>query len=485
MKSVAATLFILFFLLSVDGQTSADLILINANIRTLDERVPRAEALAVRDGRIIAVGKTNDIRKLAGDKTRVVVGGGKLVIPGFNDAHVHLTGIGNKFSHLDLRDARDSREVVDRITFFSSILPKGRWILGGGLNLAPQHLGQNLPTLEQLDAVSADNPLLIYFAGHKSALVNSVALKLAKITTTDSVISGATGVRVRQQVPLDHERNWPEVVETASNYAALLGVTSVQDVHSDDLAELLNTLVELGRLKTRVYDCVGIQHRQKAIAAGLKSAMGNAFVRGGCVKGLAEGTSDEIDELRTSILESDRAGLQVMIHAIGTRSNANVLDAFEKVIDKNGRRDRRFRIEHAARMKASDIARLSRFGIIASMQPHLFGAGSDDFRAVIDSGAMLAFGSDASITDFNPLLGIHAAVNSDSRSITVEEAVKAYTLGSAFAEFQEKDKGTLAVGKLADFVILSDDIFTIEKHRLEKTNVVMTVVGGKVAFERK
>lgn len=483
MKSVAATFFILFFLLSVDGQTSADLILINANIRTLDERVPRAEALAVRDGRIIAVGKTNDIRKLAGDKTRVVVGGGKLVIPGFNDAHVHLTGIGNKFSHLDLRDARDSREVVDRITFFSSILPKGRWILGGGLNLAPQHLGQNLPTLEQLDAVSGNNPLLIYFAGHKSALVNSVALKLAKITTTDSVISGATGVRVRQQVPLDHERNWPEVVETASNYAALLGVTSVQDVHSDDLAELLNTLVELGRLKTRVYDCVGIQHRQKAIAAGLKSAMGNAFVRGGCVKGLAEGTSDEIDELRTSILESDRAGLQVMIHAIGTRSNANVLDAFEKVIDKNGRRDRRFRIEHAARMKASDIARLSRFGIIASMQPHLFGAGSDDFRALIDSGMMLAFGSDASITDFNPLLGIHAAVNSGSRSLTVEEAVRAYTLGSAYAEFQETKKGTLVVGKLADFVVLSDDIFSIDSVKIKETKAIVTVVNGTVVFD--
>lgn len=261
-------------------------------------------------------------------------------------------------------------------------------------------------------------------------------------------------------------------------------MTSVQDVHSDDLVIVLNDLAKSGRLKTRVYDCVGIQHRLKSIAAGLRAATGNAFVRGGCVKGLAEGTADEIDELRTSIRESDNAGLQVMIHAIGARSNMNVLDAFEKAIAANGRRDRRLRIEHATRMRSSDVSRLVRLGVIVSMQPHLFGAGSDDYRAIIGAGATLAFGSDASITDLNPLLGIHAAAGSGSRSITVDEAVRAYTLGSAYAEFQEKEKGTLSVGKLADLVILSDDIFEIDKVRIDKTRVVLTVVNGKVVFER-
>jgi predicted amidohydrolase YtcJ len=482
MKSaVFATLLSCVFLLSVDGQTSADLILINANIRTMDVNVPKAEALAVRDGRIIAVGKTSDIRKLANDKTRVIDAGGKLVLPGFNDAHVHFTGIGNKFSHLDVRQARTRQEVLDRIAFYASVLPKGRWVLGAGLNL-PQ---QDLPTIEQIDAVSSDNPVFIYFADYKSAMVNSAALKRAKISAADAVISSELIARVRQQVPADHEHNWYEIVETASNYAASLGVTSVQDVHSDDLVAILNTLAESGKLKTRVYECIGIQNRKKAIAAGLSAATGNAFVRGGCVKGFADGIDGEIAELRNTIAESDKAGLQVMIHAIGGRSNANALAAFEKIIAANGRRDRRFRIEHAARMKSSDIPRLSRSNIVASMQPHLFGAGSDDFRTMIDSGATVAFGSDASITDFNPLLGIHVAVNSGSRSLTVEEAVRAYTLGSAYAEFQEKEKGTLAVGKLADFVVLSDDIFTIEKQRIEKTSVVMTAVNGKIVFERK
>jgi hypothetical protein len=481
MKSVAATFLVFVFSLSVDAQTSADLILINANIRTLEERVPTADALAVAGGRIVAVGKTNDIRKLVGDKTRVLDAGGKLVIPGFNDAHVHFTGIGNQFSHLDLRKAKTPREVLDRITFYTSVLPKGRWVLGAGVSLSPE----DLPTLAQIDAVSADNPLLIYFAGHKSALVNSAALKLAKISTADAAIPDALITRIQQQVPRDHGRNWYEIVETASNYAASLGVTSVQDVHSDDLLTILNTLADTGRLKTRVYDCIGIQHRMKAIDSGLRTASGNSFVRGGCVKGLAEGVDDEATELRATIAQSDKAGLQVMIHAIGERSNANVLDAFEKIIASNGRRDRRFRIEHAARMKAVNIRRLAKSGVVASMQPHLFGAGSDDFRAIIDSGATLAFGSDASITDFNPLFGIHAAVNSGSRSLTVEEAVRAYTLGSAYAEFQEKNKGSLAVGKLADCVILSDDIFTIKKQLIEKTSVVMTILGGKVVFERK
>lgn len=481
MKAVVATFLIFVFLLSVDGQTSADLILINANIRTMDTNVPRAEALAVREGRIVAVGKTNDIRRLASEKTRVIDAGGKLVIPGFNDAHVHFTAIGNQFSHLDLRQARSKNLVLERIAFYTSVLPKGRWVLGAGLNLS----AQDLPTIEQLDAVSSDNPVLIYYTDHGSALVNSAALRRAKITDGSAVIRGASVVRVRQQVPLDHERSWFEIAETASNYAAMLGVTSVQDVHSDDLLEVLNDLAKKGRLRTRVYECIGLQNRQRSITAGIIAAMGSPFVRGGCVKGLAEGDDGEIDELRAAVSDADKAGLQVMIHAIGERSNANIIAVFEKVIAERGRRDRRFRIEHAARMRASDIQRLARSNIIASMQPHLFGAGSDDFRLMIDGGVMLAFGSDASITDFNPLLGIHAAVNGGTRSITVEEAVRAYTFGSSYAEFQEKEKGTLTVGKLADFVILSDDIFKIDSVKVKEAKVVTTVVDGRVVFEAR
>jgi hypothetical protein len=379
-----------------------------------------------------------------------------------------------------LKDARTSKEVLDRIAFYVSVLPKGRWILGAGLSLLPQ----DLPSLAQLDAVSPDNPLFLYFVGHQAALTNSAALNRSKISAQDAVVSGAVASRVRHQAPPNHEHIWSEIAETASNYAASLGVTSVQDVHSDDVFDILNTLAARGRLKTRVYECIGIHDRKKSIVAGIKAASGNSFVRGGCVKGFAGETDEEKVEIRAGIVESDKAGLQVMIHAIGARSNTEILSAFESVIAANGRRDRRFRIEHAARMRAEDIRRLSRSGIVASMQPHLFGAGSDDYRAITDAGIMLAFGSDASITDFNPLLGIHAAVNSGPRSLTVEEAVRAYTVGSAYAEFQEKEKGTLSVGKLADLVILSDDIFAIVRQKIAATQVMMTILGGKVVFER-
>ncbi len=482
MRFVAlALLMFCVFLLSVDGQTSADLILINANIRTMDARVPRAEALAVANGRILAVGKTIDIRQLANDKTRVIDSRGKLVLPGFNDSHVHFTGIGNQFSHLDVRNASKRQEVIDCIASYASVLPKGRWILGAGLNLS----NNDMPTISQIDAVSPDNPVLIYLADHKFAMVNSTALKRAKISRAESVVSNELVTRIRGQVPLDHERNWPEISETASNYAASLGVTSVQDVHSDDLFAILNTLAESGRLKTRVYECTGISDRKKAISAGFRAATGNAFVRGGCVKGFTHGGDDELAELTGAIAESDKAALQVMIHAIGESANTTALRAFEKVIAANGRRDRRFRIEHAARMKPGDIRRFSRSNVIASMQPHLFGAGSDDFRAIMDSGVKLAFGSDASITDLDPLFGIHAAVNSGRRSLTVDEAVRAYTLGSAYAEFQENQKGSLTLGKLADLVVLSDDIFSIDPNKIRDARVVMTVVNGKVVFERK
>lgn len=481
MKFVPLALLLICFSLSVGGQTSADLILINANIRTMDTRVPRAEALAVANGRILAVGKTIDIRRLAGANTRVIDARGKLVLPGFNDSHVHFTGIGNQFSHLSAKQVRNRQEVLDRIASYAAVLPKGRWILGAGLSLS----SDEMPTIAQIDAVSPDNPVLIYLADHKFAMVNTAAQKLAKISGAEVVVSNELVTRIRGQVPLDHERNWPEISETASNYAASLGVTSVQDVHSDDLFAILNTLAENGKLKTRVYECIGISDRKKAISAGFRAATGNPFVRRGCVKGFTHGSDDELVELTGMIAESDKAGLQVMIHAIGERSNTIAITAFEKAIASNGRRDRRFRIEHAARMRPGDVRRLSRSNIIASMQPHLFGAGSDDFRAIFDSGVKLALGSDASITDLDPLFGIHAAVNSGSRSLTVEEAVRAYTLGSAFAEFQESQKGSLAVGKLADLVVLSDDIFTVDTNKIRDAKVLVTVVHGKVVFEAK
>ncbi|MGE3467912.1 MAG: amidohydrolase [Pyrinomonadaceae bacterium] len=475
---------ILALSISAAGQAAADLVLLNGNIRTLGKETPRVEALAVKNGRIVALGNSSEIRKLAAAGTKVIDVGGKLVIPGFNDSHVHFTGIGNQFSHLDLRSAPGRDEVLRKVRYYAEFLPKGRWILGGRFDLSQKDL---VPTLKQFDAASPDNPVLLYSPDYRTALANSSAMTLAGLSSESGIFDGDAVVRIRRSVPQGHERNWSEIAETASSYAASLGVTSVQDVHSDDLVAVLRDLDSKGRLKTRVYECIGIGERHNAIKAKLTAATGDAMVRTGCIKGQSDGSVEEAAELTRHIAEADKAGLQVMIHAIGRSAIGNTLGAFEAVSEENGRRDRRFRVEHGPRLATADIARLSRNSVIVSMQPHLFdrGGGSfgDNYKGLLAAGTLIAFGSDASITDLDPLLGIYAAVDSGANSITVEQAVRAYTLGSAYAEFQEREKGTLEVGKLADMVILSEDIFSIPPRRIPFARVVTTIVGGNVVYK--
>ncbi len=489
--------FLLFVLANIPAaaQSAADLILVNANIRTLDAKKPRSEAMAVTKGRITAVGSNAAIRRFAGEHTRVIDARGKLVLPGFNDSHVHFTAIGNQFSYLDMRGIASRADILAEIAGYSAFLPVGRWIIAGGLDYEKLMPAGPIP-LEMIDKASPENPLMIFVEGGKSIITNSAALKRAGITPetkdpSDGVIvrdqsgrptgifTGNAAALVRRHVPAEHAQNWPEIAETASNYAASLGVTSVQDVHSDDLVEVYRQIDQSGRLKTRVYECVGIDAWKKAAVSN------HGLVRGGCVKGTTFGIEEEIEELMEKIALADRAGLQVMIHAIGARSNSNALDAFEFVAKLNGRRDRRFRMEHAARADVVDQRRFVSSTIIASMQPHLFYSGPDygeDYRSIFDAGVVMALGSDASMTDFNPLFGISAAVNSGSRSLTVEEAVRAYTQIAAYAEFQEKVKGTLEIGKAADFVILSDDIFAVDPRRIAGTKVLLTAVDGKVVY---
>lgn len=476
----AAALFALPPHISPNPQKTASLVIVNANIRTLDSKQPRGEALAAADGRIVAVGTNEEMRKLINAGTEVIDAEGRLVLPGFNDSHVHFTAIGNQFSHLDLRQVRSHEQIITRIREYVAILPRGRWIIGAGI---PEDL--KFENTDLLDAASPANPVLLYYSIPKRAAVNALALKAARLNKEKAIVEGNEMTWVRNAVPRDHATNWPEIAETASNLAASLGVTTVQDVHSDDLSDLMNTLDRQGKLKTRVYDCIGIEKYREAIARGLRAGSGNSMVRGGCMKGMTEGNDDEIEELTPIVTAADKAGIQVALHAIGGRSVAGALTIFENASKANGTHDRRFRVEHTARFRQGDIPRFVRGSFIASMQPFLFYGGSgfgDDYAAMSAAGVRLAFGSDASMIDLNPMLGIHAAVNSGSRSISIEEAVRAYTIGSAYAEFAENEKGTLVAGKVADLVMLSADIFTIERTRIKDVRAVMTVTNGNVVF---
>ncbi len=444
----------------------ADLVVVNANVRTLDSRSSRAESVAVTNGRFTFVGSESDARKLIGPKTEVVDAEQETLLPGFNDSHVHLMNVGQQFFVVDLRNSANPEESLNRIRRVARFLPDGAWITGSGWT------DSNLPNRADLDAATPDHPLFIYGSDTNSAIVNSAAIKLAGIVRTSGPkVERAELAQVRKFVPTTPSKL--DIINAALRYAAAFGVTSIQDVSSDDLSDELRELEKQGKLTARIYDCVGIDKPLPKIDRNPDS-----MIRTGCIKHVSEGEPEEIPELTKRLAVADRAGVQVLIHAIGSRSNDVVLTIFENIARQNGRRDRRLRVEHAQGFRDKDLMRFARIPAIASMQPALFANGRDDYAEVFaklrNANVRLAFGSDAAMIPIDPLEGIRDALGADpKRFLSEDEALRAYTLGSAYAEFQEKDKGTIEVGKLADFVIVD-----------QMSEIYSTFVGGRLVYRR-
>jgi predicted amidohydrolase YtcJ len=529
---------------------TADLVVFNGTVRTMDPKLPEARALAVLGNKIVAVGTDAEIKRLAGPRTRMIDLKGKTVIPGFNDSHVHFLQTGFQLASVDLRDAATPAEFVRRIKEFAAKLPKGRWILGGKWdheNWTPN----DLPTAAMIDAAAPDNPVFVSRLDGHMALANSLAMQLAGVSGETKDVDGGEIVRnpngdptgvfkdaamgyINRVIP---EAPWEaklEAAQAASEHAASLGVTSVQDMSSGTDVGVFQELLRRGTLKTRIYACSQLGDYERWVRTGVRAAFGDPMLRVGCLKGYADGSlgsttawffepyldapnsvglaSDEIPKTPELVLGADKAGLQVNIHAIGDRANDEILDIFARTEQANGAKDRRFRIEHAQHLRLEDIKRFGGHKIVASMQPfHIIDdgrwawkrldeprlKGTYAFRALLDTGGVLAFGSDSPVAPLNPLWGVYAAVtrrtlddkNPDGwipeQKISVEETVRAYTRGSAFAEFQDALKGTLEPGRLADFVVLSDNIFSIDPVKIWDVKVTMTVVDGKVVYEAK
>lgn len=552
MKNFFSAIFLIALLcpLAPAQRPMADLVIVNANVRTMDRSAPRAEAIAVMGNRIVAVGSTAEIKALADVHTTVIDAQGKLVMPGFNDAHVHFTEGGRQLSLVDLRDAKTPEEFAARIKAFAAKLPKGEWVLGGRWdheNWKPN----NLPAKELIDAVTPDNPVFVNRLDGHMALANSLALKLAGVTKETKDVDGGLIVRdaggdptgVLKDAAMDYvERVIPDAsfeqklraAEAATNFAASLGVTSVQDMSAGTGVGVYQELLRQGKLKTRIYAGAPLPDWERLARTGIHYAFGDAMLRVGTLKGYADGSlgsttawffepyldspntsglsGAEIPVMYEHVSNADKNGLQVMVHAIGDRANATILDIFERVAKEDGARDRRFRIEHAQHLRAEDIPRFGRLKVIPSMQPvHL----SDDgrwagkrldekrlkgtyaFRTLLDTGAPLAFGTDWAVAPLNPFFGVYAAVTRQTadgknpggwipeQKITVEEAVRCYTAGSAYAEFQENVKGTLSAGKLADIIIVSDDIFTIDPVKISQAKVLTTVMDGRIVYQAR
>jgi predicted amidohydrolase YtcJ len=539
--------------LAKDPVVAADLVILNASIHTMDEAKPTATAVAILGNRILAVGSTAEVKPLAGPRTRVVDAGKKVVLPGFNDAHVHwLTG-GFSITNVDLRDAQSPAEFAQRLGDYARKLPKGRWILGGDWD-HEKWPGTPLPTKEMVDAVTADNPVFVNRTDGHMALANRLALKLAGVTRDTRDVPGGLIVRdpntgeptgvlkdaalelVEKVVPQHSFEEKLGAARAATAHAASVGVTSVQDMSADDDVGLYQYLLERGELRTRIYAMFSIVRWEVLGKTGVRGAFGSDMLRIGGLKGFADGSlgsstalffepySDTpntrgllFDQMLPEgimlqrIEAADTNGLQVMVHAIGDEANLRILDIYQQVASKNGLRDRRFRIEHAQHLRLSEIPRFGKQKVIASMQPYHAAddgrwcdkrigpersKGTYAFRSLLDSGAVLAFGTDWDVAPLNPMEGLKAAVTRQTldgkhpqgwvpeQKITLDEAVRAYTAGSAYAEFAEKVKGSIAPGKLADLVMLDRDIYKIDPLDIDKSKVLLTIMDGRVVFER-
>ena len=533
------------------GRPAADLIVTHANIYTVDRQHPRAEAVAVIGERIVAVGSRAEIDSWRGPATRVIDAHGRLLLPGFNDSHVHFTDGGAALAEVQLNDAGSVEELRHRLATQVARTARGEWILGGDWDETKWSPRQQ-PTAALIDDVTRDVPVFISrYDGHQG-LANSAAMRLAGISTGTADVAG--GVIVRDETgaptgifkdaaqellfkvipPRSHEQRLA-AARRALAYAASVGVTSVQHMSVEFAdVEVYSELLEKGELTTRIY-CAPLETEWQAQArVGMRRAWGSPYLRLGAVKGFADGSigsrtaallkpySDEPDNrgilsaemhppeaMRERLMQADAAGLQLRVHAIGDRAISMVLDMFEAIEKANGYHDQRMTIEHAQHTAPDDLERFARLHVIASMQPyHAIDDGrwvearigherartSYAWRSLLDHGVTLAFGTDWDVAPLNPLLGLYAAVTRATldgknpqgwipeQKITLAEAVEAYTLGSAFAEFQEKEKGSITAGKLADMVILSDDIFAIKPEAIRNVKVETTIVGGKLVY---
>ena len=530
---------------------SADLIITNAKIWTVDKTRPQAEAMAILRDRIVAVGSAADVDLWHGPQTKVIDAQGKLLLPGFNDAHVHFVDGGDHLSQVQLKDAASPEEFARRIGEKAKTTPKGEWITGGDWD-EQKWSPANLPTKELVDPVTPEMPVWVNrYDGHES-LANSVTLKLAGITAKTADPPGGQIVRDPQgnptgvlrdaaqdlvnkvMPPISHAHRM-RAIRQAMEHAASVGVTSVQDMNpSYEDVKAYAELEERGLLTLRIYVAPLEPDWRDQAKIGIRHGFGTTFLRMGAVKGYADGSlgsetayffdpytddpkshgllSEEMHPpaaMQQRLKSADAAGLQLCIHAIGDRAISTILDMFEQIEKSNGKRDRRWRIEHSQHMAAKDFARYARLGVIASVQPyHAIDDGrwaekrigpdrikrTYAFRTFLDNGVRLAFGTDWSVAPLSPMWSLYAAVTRATldgknpggwvpeQKLTVAESVEAYTMGSAFAEFQEKEKGSITPGKLADFVVLSDDIFHIPPSSIKAVKIEATYLGGKLVY---
>ena len=549
---------------SADGQQrAADMVLIGGNIYTVDAARPKAEAIAIYKGRIVAVGSNASIQPHIGDETRVVDLEGKFAMPGFIEGHAHFVGIGESQMMLNLHAAKSWDDIVKQVGEAAKTTPPGEWIVGRGWHQskwdkAPEQNVEGYPTDKTMNEVSPDHPVLLTHASGHMSFANGYAMRLAGVDSETSNPNGgeilknesgkpigvfretAQGLISRIKAQADNKRTPNEkaeyaqrAVELASQECIRKGITSFQDAGSSmATVRSLRQFADEGKLGVRLWVMIrdSNQRMEGRLSQVKMIGYANEFLTVRALKRSIDGALgphgawllapyDDMPSssgLNTATIESVtktaelgiKNDFQVCVHAIGDRANREVLDIYEKLFESNPTNiPRRWRIEHAQHLHPDDIPRFGKLGVIASMQavhctsdavfvPKRLGMrrskeGAYVWKSLMKSGAIETNGTDAPVEDVNPIDSFYASVTrrlSDEitffpeEAMTREEAIRSYTIDCAYAAFEETSKGSLVPGKLADIVVLSNDLINCKDEEIKSIKVLMTIVDGKVVY---
>ncbi|PYU80219.1 MAG: amidohydrolase [Acidobacteria bacterium] len=536
----------------------ADIIVVHGHVYTENPKQPWAQAVAIYRGKIVAVGDDPEIERRRGMGTKVINAGGKLVLPGIVDCHVHFLDGSLSLGRVNLEGSKDPADIQKRLREYAAQRPGDDWILGRGWNYA-MFGPEALPHKKYLDEIFPSRPVFLEgYDGH-TYWANSKALVLAGITrdtpdppngtiVRDPKTGEATGALkesaqglVAKIIPKPSRVEQLLALRAGMKWANEHGITRVHSAGQDfEALDLFDEMRHRGDLSVRMYiayflnppelrprDLDAIDHARKKFHDDWIDADAVKFMVDGVVEShtaaMLEPYSDdpslkgklfwEPANYKAAVAELDKHGLQLLTHAIGDYGVRTALDAYENAVTRNHKGDRRPRVEHIETIAASDIPRFSKLGVVASMQPlHSYpdsdtlevwarNAGPDRasrawaWKSISDAGGRLAFGSDWPVVTLNPWEGVQTAVTRQTsegkpeagfvpeQRLTVAEAIEGYTLGAAFAGRREKSEGSLEIGKLADLIILSQNIFDVNPHKIDATKVVTTIVGGRVVYQ--
>ncbi len=531
-------------------EKKADLLLINGNIYTLDDNNPLAEAIVIKDGYIIAVGNSNELKDRY-NAEKIIDLKGSVVIPGLTDAHAHMFGFGQMLNSLMLAGITSANEIAGKVAEKSKTISAGEWIYGRGWD---QTLWseKKFPTKDLLDSAAPDNPVILGRIDGHAIWVNSKTLEMAGITSatidplggkiirdnsgepTGVLIDKATEL-VEKIVPPPTDAEVEQSILLAAEECLKTGLTEVHDMGlNSQTIRVYKKLADEQKLLIRIYGAVDApsQTWNEFSEQGPLLNYGNGMLTIRAVKMYADGAlgsrgaalvenySDDPGNRGLTLIDDStmeavtrqaiKKNFQVCTHAIGDRANHVVLNMYEKLLGTVNEQDLRFRIEHAQVLLPEDISRFKKLNVLPSMQPiHATSdmdwaearlgrnrvKGAYAWKSLINSGSIIPAGSDFPNDIMQPLWGFYAAVtrmDQDGKPeggwhteecMSREEALKSYTTWAAYAAFKEKDKGTIEAGKYADLTILSQDIMTIQASEILNTEIIMTLIGGKIVYE--